>query len=108
MSRTPVILLSPFDHAMLLAAGLACGLLNTLASSGSAITLPLLLSLGLDPVATNATNRLPVVVCAMAAVAAFYRKSAMDWPLLARLAPAVLVGTMAGVVTAQALPPREV
>src|SRR6266542_3831667 len=32
------------------AAGLACGFLNTMASSGSAVSLPILMVIGLDPV----------------------------------------------------------
>jgi uncharacterized membrane protein YfcA len=46
---------------VLLVAGMACGFINTLASSGSAISLPMLLTLGLPALAANATNRLPVL-----------------------------------------------
>jgi uncharacterized protein len=48
-------------------AGLACGFLNTAASSGSAVSLPILMAIGLDPVTANATNRLPVLIGAMSA-----------------------------------------
>jgi hypothetical protein len=44
------------DYAVLVAAGLACGFLNTLASSGSAVSLPILVLIGLSPAAANATN----------------------------------------------------
>ncbi|MFO1067615.1 MAG: sulfite exporter TauE/SafE family protein [Geminicoccaceae bacterium] len=89
---------------LLLAAGLGCGLLNALASSGSALTLPLLLLLGLDPATANATNRLPVVVGALSALVRFQRQGAVDWRLLARLAPSSLGGTVLGAVAAQLLP----
>ncbi|MFO1070305.1 MAG: sulfite exporter TauE/SafE family protein [Geminicoccaceae bacterium] len=89
---------------LLLAAGLGCGLLNALASSGSALTLPLLLLLGMDPATANATNRLPVVVGALAALVRFHRQGAIDWRLLARLTPATLAGTVLGAVAAQLLP----
>jgi uncharacterized membrane protein YfcA len=39
-----------------------CGFFNTVASSGSAVTLPLLVFLGLPPAMANGTNRLPVVI----------------------------------------------
>jgi uncharacterized membrane protein YfcA len=89
---------------LLLAAGLGCGLLNALASSGSALTLPLLLMLGMDPATANATNRLPVVVGALAALVRFQRQGAVDWWLLMRLAPTALGGTILGAVAAQLLP----
>jgi hypothetical protein len=51
-----------FEHLfyglILLVAGLGCGLVNTLASSGSAISVPVLLMFGLSPLDANATNRL--------------------------------------------------
>jgi hypothetical protein len=47
-------------------AGLACGFLNSVASSGSAVSLPILMSLGLHAVDANATNRIPVLVGAIA------------------------------------------
>ena len=54
-----------FEHLfyglILLVAGLGCGLVNTLASSGSAISLPVLMMFGLSPLDANATNRLTVL-----------------------------------------------
>jgi hypothetical protein len=55
-------------------AGLACGFLNTVASSGSAVSLPILLMIGLDPVSANATNRIPVLVGALSATWSFHRR----------------------------------
>ena len=46
----------------LLAGGAVAGALNTLASSGSAITLPLLILLGIPPGVANGTNRLSVLL----------------------------------------------
>ena len=58
-------------------AGLACGFLNTAASSGSAVSLPILMAIGLDPVTANATNRLPVLVGARAAARRVHRPRAI-------------------------------
>jgi uncharacterized membrane protein YfcA len=44
----------------LLVVGIALGLLYTVSSSGSAVSLPLLLALGFPAAIANATNRIPV------------------------------------------------
>src|ERR1700677_4877112 len=53
-------------------AGLACGFLNTAASAGSAVSLPILMMIGLDPVSANATNRIPVLIGAGSDQATFF------------------------------------
>lgn len=55
------------------------GFLNTLASSGSAVTLPLLVFLGLHPLAANATNRLGIVTGALTSVWIFHREGVLDY-----------------------------
>ena len=60
---------------VLLIAGVACGFINTLASSGSAISLPMLITLGLPALAANATNRLPVLFGSLMALGHFRRKA---------------------------------
>ena len=52
---------------ILVLAGLAAAFLNTVASSGSAVTIPVMIMIGMSPVVANASNRLPIVVgCARA------------------------------------------
>jgi len=60
---------------ILLIAGLGCGLVNTLASSGSAISLPVLLLFGLSPLDANATNRLTVLFGSLMALRTFQAKA---------------------------------
>jgi uncharacterized protein len=43
------------------AAGLVCGFLNTAASSASAVSLRILMMIGLDPISADTTNRVPVL-----------------------------------------------
>jgi len=95
------------DYAVLVAAGLACGFLNTLASSGSAVSLPILVLIGLSPVAANATNRLPVLIGAAMAVWTFQRQRQVDWRAAAKLGPAAAVGSVVGVLIAEMLPNRQ-
>ena len=55
--------------------GILSGVLNTLASSGSAVTLPLLVWLGVTPTVANATNRLGIVTGALTSTLVFHRNA---------------------------------
>lgn len=63
--------------ALAIAAGVAAGIINTLAGSGSAITLPILVYLGVPAHEANATNRIGVALQNIAAVATLHRKKAL-------------------------------
>ena len=54
-----------------LVAGAAAGFINTLAGSGSFLTLPALLWLGLPPQVANATNRVGILVASVVALRTF-------------------------------------
>src|SRR5687768_18236181 len=68
-------------HTLLLAAvpvvGFAAGFINTLAGSGSLLTLPMLILLGLPANVANGTNRVGVLLQNIVAVAAFRRRGAL-------------------------------
>jgi uncharacterized membrane protein YfcA len=57
-----------WEFSLLIVGGFAAGIINTLAGNGSAITLPLLLSLGLPANEANATNRVGVLLQTLTAV----------------------------------------
>jgi uncharacterized membrane protein YfcA len=80
----------------LLLAGIGLGLLNTVSSSGSAISLPILLALGYPAAIANATNRVPVLAGFAMALWRFQRADAIPWRLSLQLLPAMLVGTLIG------------
>jgi len=65
-------------YALLLAAGLAAGVLNVLAGGGSFLTLPILIFMGLPPGVANATNRIGIVAQDLAAVWSFDRHGVLD------------------------------
>src|ERR1700736_3578937 len=92
---------------VLLVAGIACGFINTLASSGSAISLPMLLTLGLPALAANATNRLPVLFGSLMALRTFQREGKMDWPAAWKIVLPATLGSAAGVYLAETLHNRE-
>lgn len=96
-----------FDIVFAAVAGLACGFLNTVASSGSAVSLPILMGIGLDPLTANATNRLPVLVGAVSATGSFQRRGVVPWRLAARACIPVTIGAALGVVIAEFVPARD-
>src|SRR5438132_12329695 len=89
------------------AAGLACGFLNTMASSGSAVSLPILMLIGLDPVSANATNRIPVLIGALSATWSFHLRKALPWGLAAKVSLPVAIGGLVGAGLAEVLPGRD-
>lgn len=95
ISATAVLLL-------ILAGGLA-GFLNTVASSGTAVTLPIMIFLGLHPMAANATNRVPVLLGCVVAVWKYHRVGRMPWKPALRLSPPVLAGAVVGLIAAENL-----
>jgi uncharacterized protein len=100
-----------FEHLfyglILLLAGLGCGLVNTLASSGSAISLPVLLMFGLSPLDANATNRLTVLFGSLMALRTFQAKAEVDWRAGLKMAIPATLGSIAGVLAAETLPGRS-
>jgi uncharacterized membrane protein YfcA len=99
-------LLDVFYGLALLVAGLACGLVNTLASSGSAISLPVLLMFGLSPLDANATNRLTVLFGSLMALRTFQAKKEVEWGPGLKMAIPTTLGSIGGVLAAESLPGR--
>jgi uncharacterized membrane protein YfcA len=95
------------DLLLALGAGFACGFLNTAASSGSVVTLPIMIFLGLDAATANATNRLPVLVGALSGALDFARRKAMPWRLAFRIAVPTTLGSLIGAGLAEIVPRRD-
>lgn len=76
--------------------GLAAGFINTIAGNGSAITLPLLIWLGLPPGVANATNRVGVTMQALTGTVQFHRRGVMDWRSGITLAIPGVLGSLLG------------
>jgi uncharacterized membrane protein YfcA len=93
--------------ALGLGAGVACGFLNAAAAAGSAVSLPILMFIGLDPVSANATNRIPVLLGAISATLGFQAKKAISWPLALKVVVPTTLGSVAGAVLAELLPGRD-
>lgn len=67
-----------FAYVGVLLAGLLAGFINTLAGSGSLITLPLLIFLGLPANVANGTNRLGVLIQTALSSESFRRQKVLD------------------------------
>ncbi|MDR5820250.1 MULTISPECIES: sulfite exporter TauE/SafE family protein [unclassified Caballeronia] len=93
--------------AMVLVAGLLCGFLNTVASSGSAVSLPILMSIGLHAATANATNRIPVLVGALAATVGIARKGVIPWRRALKVAAPLALGAAVGALASEHLPGHD-
>jgi len=67
-----------YVYLLAIAAGILAGIINTLAGSGSLVTLPMLIFLGLPPSVANGTNRVGVIVQNIVGIGTFQRKGALD------------------------------
>jgi uncharacterized membrane protein YfcA len=97
-----------WGYVLLVLAGFVGGFLNTVVSSGSAVTLPALISFGLMPNIANATNRIPVFVGFLASTYQFHKKKLINWNKTLRLAIPLIFGTVVGVLFVEHLPGKYV
>ncbi len=67
-----------WTYILVVSVGIFVGFINTLAGSGSLITLPLLIFLGLDPNTANGTNRLALFLQSLSAVSGFKKNKVFD------------------------------
>ena len=65
-------------YIAVIVAGFGAGFINTLAGSGSLITLPLLIFLGLPANVANATNRVGVLAQSLSSAASFKQQGVLD------------------------------
>lgn len=84
------------DALILSLAGLAAAFLNTVASSGSAVTIPIMIMIGIEPVVANASNRLPIVIGCATAVWTFHRAGQLPWRDAARFSIPAAMGALVG------------
>jgi uncharacterized membrane protein YfcA len=89
-------------------AGFCSGFLNTIASAGSAVTLPLLIFLGLPANIANGTNRVQIAVGRLASIIAFQRARAIDWRKALVLSLPCLLGACLGASIAAVLKSRYI
>lgn len=85
-------------------AGLAAGAMNTVVGSGTLITFPVLLALGVPPVTANVSNTIGLVPGSLSGAWSYRRELAGQRERLIRLGSASLIGGIAGAVLLLVLP----
>ncbi len=83
-------------YLVVVAAGFMAGFINTLAGSGSLITLPLLIFLGLPANVANGTNRIAILLQTAVGVSSFHRQRVLDLRGGLMLAAPAVVGSIVG------------
>lgn len=94
------------DYLAAALAGAVGAFINTIAGSGSLVTLPMLLFLGLPASVANGTNRLGILLQSLVAMASFHRHGALDAGRGLRLLAPVAVGSVMGALIAVDLDER--
>ncbi|MGV1010342.1 MAG: sulfite exporter TauE/SafE family protein [Dermatophilaceae bacterium] len=95
--------MSLLDAVLVMLAGAGAGMINAIVGSGTLITFPTLLVLGYPPLTANVSNNIGLV--AGSATAAYgYRTELVGQPLLARLLPMSVLGSIVGAALLLVLP----
>jgi uncharacterized membrane protein YfcA len=95
-----------YMYILVVLAGLVAGFINTLAGSGSLITLPLLMFLGLPANLANGTNRVSILLQSLVGSAGFLKQKQLDMKAGIRLAIPMVLGSVAGALFALELNDR--
>jgi uncharacterized membrane protein YfcA len=85
-----------FIISLLVAAGILVGFINTLAGSGSLITIPLLMFLGLPANVANGTNRINVLLTSIVGVSSFRQQKVFKLRENIWLSVPAIVGAVIG------------
>ncbi len=83
-------------YPAVIAAGFVAGFINTLAGSGSLVTLPLLIFIGLPATVANGTNRVAILLQNVVAVRGFHRENMLSLRQGLWLAAPAVVGALVG------------
>lgn len=89
-----------YQMVAIILVGIVVGFINTLAGSGSLISLPLLIFLGLPATIANGTNRVAILLQSLVGAGSFYQQKILkprsDW----KVALPAMVGAVAGALLA--------
>ncbi len=86
-----------WEHIVLVfVTGIVCGIINTLAGSGSLISLPILMFIGLPPHVANGTNRIGIFFQNIVGTLNFKRQNVLDVAMGFRVAIPSILGSVSG------------
>ncbi len=89
-----------YNFLLVILIGLIAGFINTLAGSGSIISIVMLMSLGLPPNVANGTNRIAILMQNIVGVASFKKQKVFEWKEGIWLAIPAVIGATIGAFSA--------
>jgi len=89
-----------YIYVLVIVVGVAVGIINTIAGSGSLLSLPLLIFLGLDAGMANGTNRVAILMQSITAVGTFKQHRVFTWHESFRFSVPAVLGSIAGALLA--------
>ena len=92
-----------YQYILIVGAGLIAGFINTLAGSGSLLTLPLLIFIGLPPNVANGTNRIAIMLQSLVGSMGFRKQGALDLKAGLLLGIPSVAGSVVGALVALAI-----
>ena len=98
VDQDTLLLFAKYSGAVVV--GLLAGIINTLAGNGSAITLPMLMVLGLNGPMANATNRVGVVLSTLTSAATFIHGGMLETRGILWIVVPTGLGALGGAVVA--------
>ncbi|MGK5628096.1 sulfite exporter TauE/SafE family protein [Streptomyces sp. URMC 123] len=93
-----------WEAAAVFAAGIGAGTINTIVGSGTLITFPVLLAIGLPPITANVSNTLGLVPGSISGAIGYRRELAGQGRRVRRLAATTLLGGLLGAILLLWLP----
>jgi uncharacterized protein len=98
--------MSPAEAVAVLAAGMGAGTINTIVGSGTLITFPVLLAVGLPPVTANVSNALGLVPGSVTGAIGYRKELSGQRDRLVRLGTVCLIGGAGGAMLLVTLPSK--
>lgn len=97
--------MSALDALLVVLAGIGAGTINTIVGSGTLITFPTLLLIGIPPITANISNNIGLVPGSLTGSIGYRKELVGAGPTLRRLAPMSLLGAVTGAVLLLVLDP---
>jgi len=85
-----------YEIVLLVGAGILAGFINTLAGSGSLLTLPLFIAFGLPAPVANGTNRIGILLQSLTGVLSFKRQNLLDFSTALKIGIPSVAGSLIG------------
>lgn len=92
-----------YQYILIIGAGVIAGFINTLAGSGSLLTLPLLMFIGLPPNVANGTNRISIMLQSLVGSLGFRKQGALNLKVGLILGIPSVLGSVVGALIALAI-----